>query len=183
MRALALLLQLSDSALPTGGFSHSFGFEQYLSRGEVHDASTFSQWLRVFVATQLTYTDALLMRMAYDGVCEDDLADRALAATSPAPPRMGQSSLRIGGETTQNRPGKKRPTTSRPKPVRTRRSPGSRLRNISKSCLGKTRPRAESRRIRKPGSGRSATINSRVSFSLTKMTMMMMRRWYANDPR
>ncbi|HQX62160.1 MAG TPA: urease accessory UreF family protein [Thermomicrobiales bacterium] len=84
MRALALLLQLSDSALPTGGFSHSFGFEQYLSRGEVHDANTFSQWLSVFVATQLTYTDALLMRMAYDGVCEDDLADRAIAATLPA---------------------------------------------------------------------------------------------------
>ena len=84
MRSLAILLQLSDSALPTGGFSHSYGFEQYLSRGEIHDAESFTRWLRVYVGSQLKYTDALLIRMAYDGVDEHELADLALAVTNPA---------------------------------------------------------------------------------------------------
>lgn len=84
MRPLALLLQLSDSALPTGGFSHSFGFEQYLSRGEILDAATFSTWLHVYTANQLTHTDALAMRLFYEGVPEADLADRVVASTLPA---------------------------------------------------------------------------------------------------
>lgn len=83
-RPLALLLQLSDSALPTGGFSHSFGFEQYLARGEITDAATFSDWLRVYIGNQLTYTDALAMRLLYEGYAEGELAERVLAGTMPA---------------------------------------------------------------------------------------------------
>lgn len=84
MRPLALLLQLSDSALPTGGFSHSFGFEQYISRGEIHDAATFSTWLHAYTTNQLTHTDALAMRLFYEGLPEADLADRVVAGTLPA---------------------------------------------------------------------------------------------------
>lgn len=93
MRQLSLLLQLSDSALPTGGFSHSFGFEQYIQSGEIHDADTFAAWLRMYVAQQLTHTDALLLRMLYEGVSECELADRAVAITLPAQVRAADVAI------------------------------------------------------------------------------------------
>ncbi|EGD53852.1 urease accessory protein UreF [Gordonia neofelifaecis] len=80
------LLQLSDSALPTGGFSHSFGMETYLATGVVHDEVTFAQWLHVYIARQLTCCDGLAIRFAYEaldggrGVDELVRLDRELAA-------------------------------------------------------------------------------------------------------
>lgn len=93
MRSLALLLQLGDSALPTGGFSHSFGLEQYLARGEVRDEGTFAEWLRMFVGSQLTYTDALLIRMLYEDVADRELADLVLALTLPAQVRAADVAM------------------------------------------------------------------------------------------
>jgi len=65
-RHLLTLLQLSDSALPTGAFSHSFGMESYLETGQVHDEASFAHWLRLFLEQSLTYTDGLLLRLAFE---------------------------------------------------------------------------------------------------------------------
>lgn len=60
---LLTLLQLSDSALPTGSFSHSFGLETYLDRGIVTGEEDFVPWLDGYLA-QMAYADALALRLA-----------------------------------------------------------------------------------------------------------------------
>ena len=76
--SLAALLQLTDSALPTGAFSHSFGLESYLESGEVHDEATLAAWLEGFLSTQLTFTDAVAVRravrLAEAGACDAEAA-------------------------------------------------------------------------------------------------------------
>lgn len=56
-------MQLADSALPTGAFAHSFGFESYLETGAIDSAEGFAHWLESFIAQQLTFTDALAVRV------------------------------------------------------------------------------------------------------------------------
>lgn len=101
------LLQLSDSALPTGAFSHSFGMESYLADGKIHDEATFAAWLRVYLERQLTYTDGVAIRLAFDALDHHDLQavwrlDRLLAALSlpeqirTATATMGRRTADIG---------------------------------------------------------------------------------------
>lgn len=62
-RAQLVLLHLTDSALPTGGFSHSFGLEDYLLREIVHDEETYEGWLHEYIR-QVAYTEGLVARFA-----------------------------------------------------------------------------------------------------------------------
>ena len=48
------LFQFCDSQFPTGAFSHSFGLETYIQRQTVHDATSFREWLELFLNEQLT---------------------------------------------------------------------------------------------------------------------------------
>ena len=66
------LAQLCDSALPTGAFSHSFGLETYLCEGVVDGEASFVSWLRALVSTQLTFSEGLGLRLAFEAVAADD---------------------------------------------------------------------------------------------------------------
>lgn len=66
------LLQLCDSQLPTGAFSHSFGLETYVQEDEVTDANSFTEWLSIYVDEQLKYTDGLVSRLVYEALERND---------------------------------------------------------------------------------------------------------------
>lgn len=66
------LAQLCDSALPTGAFSHSFGLETYICEGVVDGEVSFVSWLRALVSTQLTFSEGLGLRLAFEAVAADD---------------------------------------------------------------------------------------------------------------
>ncbi|EGQ3938722.1 urease accessory protein UreF [Staphylococcus pseudintermedius] len=73
-QAYLKLFQFCDSQFPTGAFSHSFGLETYIQRGDVHNGASFQAWLEVFLKEQLTYTDGLAMRLVYEAIEANDTA-------------------------------------------------------------------------------------------------------------
>ncbi|WP_066287699.1 urease accessory protein UreF [Arthrobacter sp. B6] len=89
------LQQLVDSALPTGAFAHSLGFETYVDAGVVVDEGSFGAWLSVFVGQQLTYSDGLAVRFLYEGVDVGEL-DSFLSA-SLLPRQVREASVKMGG--------------------------------------------------------------------------------------
>jgi urease accessory protein len=97
------LQQLTDSALPTGAFAHSLGFEGYIERGLIHDADSFGRWLSAFVGQQLTYSDGMAIRLLYEGTPVAELDPVLTAQLLPRQVReasitMGGRLLEIGGQ-------------------------------------------------------------------------------------
>ncbi|MDY6051199.1 MAG: urease accessory protein UreF [Rothia sp. (in: high G+C Gram-positive bacteria)] len=90
------MMQLTDSAVPTGAFSHSLGFETYMHREILVDEASFSAWLEMFIKEQLCYTDALAIRLAYSCASGEELADLdelLTAATLPQQVREGTATM------------------------------------------------------------------------------------------
>ena len=84
-RALLPLLQLSDSAFPTGSFSHSLGLEALVASRAVRDETTLEAAIDDYLVALSTSDCAALRGAAEAGCLERIIAlDRALAATKLA---------------------------------------------------------------------------------------------------
>jgi urease accessory protein len=61
---LARLLQVNDSAFPTGGYAHSYGFEQIVALGLVSDADSMQRHILTHVWPALINFDLPVVRLA-----------------------------------------------------------------------------------------------------------------------
>lgn len=73
--ALLTLWHLTDSALPTGGFAHSAGMEEWIDSGVITDAATFRAWLKAYL-WQASYNEALALRIAMGLPATDEAHDQ-----------------------------------------------------------------------------------------------------------
>src|SRR4051794_12880324 len=86
MSAVTLrLLQLGDSALPIGGYTHSWGLEAALARGIVRDAESLERWTRGWLCHAVGPLEAIAVAAVCRSPAHAPRANDMLAASLPVP--------------------------------------------------------------------------------------------------
>lgn len=79
--ALLCLLQISDTAFPTGAFAHSMALEAFAEANELHNAEDLKRVVGLYLSTLAT-SDCVALRAAFGAEPEELLRiDQLLAAT------------------------------------------------------------------------------------------------------
>jgi urease accessory protein len=69
---LARLLQVNDSAFPTGGYAHSYAFEQIVQSGLVHNAESMGHHLENHLWPMLIHFELPVVRFAQEAALHND---------------------------------------------------------------------------------------------------------------
>lgn len=94
------LLQLADSALPIGGYTHSWGLEAALARGMVHDPESLERWTSRWLHSSLGPFEGVLVASSCRATRAGDLDAlirfNHLIEASLAPPSIRRASREMG---------------------------------------------------------------------------------------
>ena len=94
------LLQISDSALPISGYTHSWGLEGAIARGLVRDAESLERWTLRWLRTSLGPLEGVLVASACRGAGGDTTTElmelNHLADASIVPPSIRSASREMG---------------------------------------------------------------------------------------
>src|SRR5207244_1626890 len=66
------ILQLGDSALPVGGYSHSWGLEAAIAQGLVRNADDLEKWVRNWLTQSAVPLEGVVAAGAYRGAADKD---------------------------------------------------------------------------------------------------------------
>jgi urease accessory protein len=96
------LLQISDSALPISGYTHSWGLEAAIARGLVRDAQSLERWCAQWLARSLGPLEGVLVasacREASEGTPADLRSLNRLADASIVAPSIRSASREMGDQ-------------------------------------------------------------------------------------
>lgn len=94
------LLQLSDSALPIGGYTHSWGLEAAIATGHARDAASLERWVRAWLFHALGPLEGVILATSCRAAASEDWKTLAQAngilTASVAPPSIRAASREMG---------------------------------------------------------------------------------------